>query len=222
MSYAWLTARRWLAARKHYDPPFDALLAADIPGQASTLRDTEFVSLDIETNSLEPASADMLSVGWVVIRNGSVDLSSTETYIVRPSGDVGESASVHGLTDTVVGTGIEWGIVIDKIVSALTGRALLVHHAGLDKALLDRMCRHRYGSRLLAPVVDTLALEHRRQRRNHHLDASASLRLTDLRDAYGLPRYSAHDCLVDAIATAELLLAMAAHHRFTTLGDLLD
>jgi DNA polymerase-3 subunit epsilon len=222
MSYTWLKARRWLSSRKHYDPPFDALLSADIPGQASALRKTEFVSLDIETNSLDAASADMLSVGWVVVRNGSVDLSSTEAYIVRPSGNVGKSASVHGLTDTVVGAGVDWGIVTDKIVGALTGRVLLVHHAGLDKALLDRMCRQRFGSRLLVPVVDTLALAHRRQRRHHHLDDSSSLRLPDLRDAYGLPRYSAHDCLVDAIATAELLLAMAAHHRFTTLGDLLD
>jgi len=70
-------------------------------------------------------------------------------------------------------------------------------------------------------VVDTLALEHRRRRRHHHLDDNASLRLPDLRDAYGLPQYSAHDCLVDAIATAELMLAIAAHHRSTTLGDLL-
>ena len=222
MSYAWLKTRRWLAARKHYDPPFNALLSSAIPGQATALQDAEFVSLDIETNSLDAASADMLSVGWVVVRDGSVDLSSAETHIVRPSGDVGDSASVHGLTDTVVGAGVDWGIVTDKIVKALAGRVLLVHHAGLDKALLDRMCRQRFGSRLLIPVVDTLALEHRRQRRHHHLDASSSLRLPDLRDAYGLPGYSAHDCLVDAIATAELLLAMAAHHRFTTLGDLLD
>lgn len=222
MSYTWLKARRWLGARKHYKPPFDALLSSGIPAQTTALREAEFVSLDIETNSLDAASADMLSVGWVVVRDGSVDLSSTETYIVRPSRDVGDSASVHGLTDTVVGAGVDWGIVTDKIVSVLTGRVLLVHHAGLDKVLLDRMCRRRFGSRLLVPVVDTLALAHRRQRRHHHLDDSSSLRLPDLRDTYSLPRYSAHDCLVDAIATAELLLAMAAHHRLTTLGDLLD
>jgi aspartate-semialdehyde dehydrogenase len=31
-------------------------------------------------------------------------------------------------------------------------------------------------------------------------------------DAYNLPRYNAHDCLVDAIATAELLLAMVTRN----------
>lgn len=220
MNYTWLRARRWLSARRRNDEPFDALLSTDIPGRATSLRDTEFVSLDIETTGLDPASADMLSVGWVVVRNGSIDLSSAESYIVRPSGDVGESASVHGLTDTVVGDGLDWGIVTDKIVRVLSGRVLLVHHAGLDKALLDRMCRQRFGSPLLVPVVDTLALEERRQRRHHHLENNSSLRLSDLRGAYNLPRYSAHDCLVDAIATAELLLAIASRHRSATLGDL--
>ena len=220
MNHTWLKARRWLSARGKNDAPFDALLSVDIPARTTSLRDTEFVSLDIETTGLDPASADMLSVGWVVVRNGSIDLSSAESYIVRPSGDVGESASVHGLTDTVVGAGLDWGIVTDKIVRVLSGRVLLVHHAGLDKALLDRMCRQRFGSPLLVPVVDTLALEERRQRRHHHLENNSSLRLSDLRGAYNLPRYSAHDCLVDAIATAELLLAIASRHRSATLGDL--
>lgn len=221
MKHSWLKGRRWLSGRRQHDGPFGDLLASAVPGPRSSFRDTEFVSLDIETTGLDPSSADMLSVGWVIVRNGRVDLESAESHIVRPSGDVGDSASVHGLTDTFVGTGLDWGIALDKIVRVLTGRVLLVHHAGLDKVLLDRMCRRRFGSRLLVPVVDTLALEHRRNRQNHHLETNASLRLSDLRDAYGLPRYSAHDCLVDAIATAELLLAIASHRQSANLGELL-
>lgn len=220
MNYPWLRARRWFLRHRQFDVPFDALLASELPRQATPLRDTEVVSLDIETTGLEAATADMLSVGWVIIRNGRIDLSTARSFIVRPSGDVGDSASVHGLTDTVVGEGLDWGIVLDKIVRVLTGRVLLVHHAGLDKALLDRMCLRRFGSRLPVPLIDTLALEHRRQQQNHHIETAASLRLSDLRDAYSLPRYSAHDCLVDAIATAELLVAVASHRSLENLGDL--
>ena len=221
MKYSWLKARRWWLSRRHMPAPFDQLLAKPIPDPADLLTDTELVSLDIETTGLDPSTADMLSVGWVIVRNGRVDLGTAESHIVRPSGGVGDSASVHGLTDTVVGAGLDWGVVLDKIVGVLTGRVLAVHHAGLDHALLDRMCLQRYGSRLMVPVVDTLAIEHRRQQQKHHLEENASLRLSDLRDAYGLPRYSAHDCLVDAIATAELVLAIASHRHVETLGDLL-
>lgn len=220
MRHAWLQTKRWWSRRRKFLPPFDRLLDERVPSPSDRISAIEFVSLDIETTSLEAASADMLSVGWVITRNGRIDLASAETWFVQPSGEVGHSASVHGLTDTMVGAGLNWGIVLDKIVTALTGRVLVVHHAGLDKALLDRMCRQRYGAPLLVPVVDTLALEHRRQNQRHHIEEGASLKLSDLRSMYGLPRYAAHDCLVDAIATAELLLAMIAHRHARRLDDL--
>jgi len=223
MSARGLAMRRWWSRRREIEPPMSALLRAPVPAASTPFSDVEFVSLDIETTGLEAATADMLSVGWVVIRNGRVDLATAETHIVKPSGDVGASASVHGLTDTMVDAGQDWAVVLSRIIETLSGRVLLVHHAGLDKSLLDRMCKRRFGVALLVPHVDTLAIEHRRQRRRHHVDASQSLRLGDLRDAYKLPRYGAHDCLVDAIATAELLIAMVAHNGGapkTRLGDL--
>jgi len=73
------------------------------------------------------------------------------------------------------------------------------------------------------PVIDTLALEHRRKSRHHHLNDTRSLRLPDLREHYNLPRYGGHDCLMDAVATAELLIAMVAtraHDGQITLADL--
>ena len=207
-----LRLQRWRANRRDLRAPLQQLVAHSIPGPAARFTELELVALDLETTSLDPASADILSGGWVVIRGGRVDLDTAASCLVRPSGDVGSSASVHGLTDTVVEAGQDWSIVLGKIVETLTGRVLLVHHAGLDKALLDRLCRQRFGIPLLVPVVDTLALEHRRQRRRHHVDDAKSLRLSDLRAEYNLPHYAAHDSLVDAIATAELLIAMVAHN----------
>lgn len=223
MKYRWLTVKRRLLQRRKFEQPFADLISRAIPAPGTAFKDAEIVSLDIETTGLDATTADMLSVGWVLIREGRVDLSSACTYIVRPSGDVGSSASVHGLTDTMVGLGHDWTAIVSKIVEVLTGRVLLVHHAGLDKVLLDRMCKKQFGSRLLIPVVDTLALEHQRQQRRHHIDEKKSLRLAELRANYNLPRYDAHDCLVDAIATAELLIAMVAHNggaTNTSLGNL--
>lgn len=221
MSFFQLRASRWWTRRKGIDAPLDGLLAGRLPRSAARFSEVEFVALDIETTGLDASVAAMLSVGWVVIRDGKVDLDTAENHIVRPGVEVGHSASVHGLTDTVVQSGVEASVALDKIIDALKGRILVVHHAGLDKALLDRMCRQRFGVRLLVPVVDTLALEQRSRGRRHHIDSHSSLRLMDLRSDYGLPRYAAHDCLVDAIATAELLIAMVAHRSGVSVGDLM-
>ena len=212
MNHRLLAIRRWLARNRDFESPFAELFSQPAPSPATLFRDAEIVSLDIETTGLDAMSADMLSVGWVVIAGGRINLASAETHIVRPRGEVGSSASVHGLTDTAVMAGQDWAVVLNRILEVLSGRALLVHHAGLDKTLLDRMCRYRFGAPLMLPVIDTLALEQRRRRRRQQEAGSQSLRLNDLRDVYKLPRYSAHDCLVDAIATAELLVAMVAHN----------
>lgn len=223
MKHRWLTLKRLLLKSSELEQPFDQLIRQVVPAPGAAFKDVEIVSLDIETTGLDAATADMLSVGWVLLRGGKVDLSTAKSYIVRPSGVVGTSASVHGLTDTMVGSGHDWTLILSKIVKVLAGRVLLVHHSGLDKALLDRMCKQHFGAPLLVPVIDTLALEQRRQRRRHHIDENKLLRLAELREIYNLPRYDAHDCLVDAIATAELLIAMVAHNggaTSTSLGDL--
>ena len=221
MKYRWLRMQRWRLARRGYAEPMRGLLSSSLPRLSTPFTGVEFVALDIETTGLDAATADMLSVGWVLVQDGRIRLDTAKSYIVRPRHGVGDSASVHGLTDTVVKAGLDWETVLDRIVDELGGRVLLVHHAGLDKALLDRMCQCRFGTRLHIPVSDTLELELRKQRNKHHLEEGASLRLSDLRDFYGLPRYSAHDCLIDAIATAELLIAMVAHGKKVSLADVL-
>lgn len=212
MSLFGLRLRRRRQNKGDLPAPYKIHLDTPMPPGNTAFKDLELVCLDIETTGLDPTSAAILSIGWVVIARNRVDLSTCEHCVVRPEQEVGDSASIHGLTDTLVEAGQDCGIVIDRAVEALTGRILVVHHAGLDKKLLDRECRARYGGPLLVPVVDTLALEHRRRSRQHHVGGPDSLRLPDLRDHYHLPWYSGHNALSDAIATAELLLAMVERH----------
>lgn len=210
MSDFWLASKRFWARRRSSDPVYKAFVACPLLPRGTRFEDAELVCLDIETTGLDPASADMLSVGWVLIRGGKVDLATAESHIVKPPGDVGHTASVHGLTDTFVGQGMAPTEALHRVLEALTAKVLVVHYAGLDKNLLDRLCKERFGDKLLMPVIDTLALEHRRKSRHHHLNDTRSLRLPDLREHYNLPRYGGHDCLMDAVATAELLIAMVA------------
>lgn len=223
MINTWLSLRRWRARRRSADPLYTEFVGRPLPAPGTPFEKAELVCVDIETTGLDPATADMLSIGWVLIRGGRVDLSTSERHVVKPTGDVGDSASVHGLTDTVVNLGMDPTQALSRVVKVLTGRVLVVHHAGLDKGLLDRLCKAQFGDKLLVPIVDTLALEHRREKRKHHLDDNRSLRLPDLRAHYNLPWYRGHDCLMDAVATAELLIAMVAaqeSHDPTTLANL--
>lgn len=219
-----LKFERWRLARRVAGNPLADLLDSPLPLPSTPFDEAEFVCLDVETTGLDPRSAEMLSAGWVIIRGARAQMQTAESYIVRPPGEVGDSATVHGLTDTLCEAGDQVTNVLTRLLVALHERTLVVHFAGLDKALLDRLCLEHFGGPLSVPVVDTLALEHRLQRRRHHIDEKQSLRLSALREAYNLPRYGQHDCLGDAIATAELLLAMVATRGAAErirLGDLM-
>ena len=58
--------------------------------------------------------------------------------------------------------------------------------------------------------LDTLQIEADRRRRREQPAQPGELQLGRLRRAYGLPAYTAHNALTDALATAELFLAIAA------------
>jgi DNA polymerase-3 subunit epsilon len=223
MNQFWLALQRWGALRRSDDAVFRAFIEHPVPASGTLFTDAELVCMDIETTGLNPKTADMLSIGWVLIRNSKVDLATAEAHIVKPNGGVGDSASVHGLTDTMVSDGMRPSEAIERVLEVLAGRVLVVHHAGLDKSLLDRICRKQYSEKLLVPMIDTLALEHRQRSRRHHLSENISLRLPDLRKHYNLPWYRGHNCLTDAVASAELLIAMVAsreQYQKTTLADL--
>lgn len=61
------------------------------------------------------------------------------------------------------------------------------------------------------PVVGTLLQEEALLRRHGRIIEPGALRSQDCRSRYNLLHFHGHNALLDALATAELLIAMAAH-----------
>jgi DNA polymerase-3 subunit epsilon len=128
---------------------------------------------------------------------------------------VGESATVHRLTDDAVAEAPTLVGVLPDLLTALQGRVLLAHHAPIELGFLKRAAQQAYDTRLPLTAVDTMALQHQLVLGQHGEIRPGSLRLDDARRHFGLPRYLAHRALIDAVATGELLLAQVAEleHR---------
>jgi len=173
-------------------------------------RRCSFLACDAEMSSLEVEQGELLSLGWVAIDAGSVPLATAEHHLLRPHNSVGQSATIHQLRDCEFDEALEPQAVAERFLAAAAGRVLVFHNANLDLAFLDRACRQLYGAPLLLPYVDTLQLEHRALLRRDIAIKSGDLRLQACRSRYNLPDYPAHNALVDAVATAELLLAQLA------------
>ena len=204
--------RRRARRPDHYpEGPLRALAAAPPPADTTPMSRVQLLALDVETTGLDADSDHLLSLGWVPVVGGRVVLAEAAEVRVRPPEgvDVGASATVHRLTDDVVAGAAPLADALPRLLEALHGRVLLAHHATIEVEFVAAAARTSYGARPALTAVDTLALQHRLQA-DEHGEVTGSLRLDAARRTFGLPRYSAHDALTDAIAAAELFLAQVA------------
>jgi len=169
--------------------------------------DVKFLVVDTETSALTVDQGEMLSIGWVEISAGSINLNSARHYLLEAEGEVGQSATIHQLRDCELVEGLAADVVLKKFLAVAKGKVLVFHHAPLDIAFLNGLSLEHLGAPLLWLVADTLEIEKQKLQRKSEDLGGGKLRLAHCRSRYHLPDYPAHNALVDAIATAELLLA---------------
>lgn len=206
MNRVWLALqRRWWQHKTHY-APLKALLSE--PLSRTEFADTRYVVIDLETTALDAGKGEIASIAWVVIEGGAIHLSQSRYYHVALEKGVGRSAVFHHLTDTDLKQGVPIEIAMSALLADLPGSTLVFHNAQLDMSFINKACRSLWGAPLLLPVEDTLQLEHKKLSRQTEMVRPGALRLFQCRQRYGLPDVSLHDALGDALATAELWLAM--------------
>ncbi|MBM6405348.1 DNA polymerase III subunit epsilon [Phycicoccus sp. CSK15P-2] len=215
-----LAERRARAARRAAPGPLADVLAVDPPAPTTPLTELPLLALDLETTGLDPEEHRVLSAGWVPVDGRRVVLGGARRFVVSDAGDVGRSATIHGITDDALASGVPLADVLAELLEALRGRALLAHFARVETGFVDAACTRLWGAGLPVPVVDTLELERRAVVGPWGREVGpGALRLWGARERYGLPVYSAHEALTDALACAELYLAQTAGRQGATLRD---
>ena len=188
-------------------------LSARPPAPHSDFAEAEYLAADLEMTGLDPVRDHILSIGFVPIIRGRIRLRHARHRLVASRLGVGQSAAIHGIHDHELQDALPLSRVLEDFMAALSGRVLILHCAAVDLAFIQPATEQRFALPLLAPLVDTLQLEKKRLRAAGRLEHTPreGLRLAECRARYHLPRYPAHNALTDALATAELFLAQAAH-----------
>lgn len=180
---------------------------------------TPLIAVDLETTGLDKVNDRIVAIGWTLVDHGRLRFAGNRRLLIRPAdggagslaeAGVGQSAAIHELRDSDLAEGAAIEIGLRALFEAARGRVWVFHHAGLDIAFLKQACRRWAGTVPGFIVLDTLRIEYRLRRRRELPVRSGDLQLGRIRSLYGLPRYTAHDALNDAVATAELMLAIAA------------
>ncbi len=185
-------------------------LATPLPDRATPAGELPVLAVDFETTGLDPTRDKLLSIGFVAVNGTEIDLGTAASFVINAGAEVGQSATVHGLTDDQLAAGCPLEEAVAATVAALKGRIMLAHFADIEENFLDAACRSLFGAGLPLASIDTMMLQQKIRDDNNE---RGSIRLWGARERWGLPVYRAHEALTDALACAELYLA-----QLTELG----
>jgi len=196
---------------KKHDVPENirALLAAPLPAIADDLYQIDYVALDFETTGFYPENDLLLSVGYLPINKQQILLNEAVEFLIKSSDKIkAETAVINHIVPEMLENGLPLNEVMDGLIAAITGKTLIAHGCIIEKRFIDHYVLERFG---LPPLpllwVDTLTFE-KSFTVNRTDSDSTDFRLASIRARHGLPEYPAHGALIDALATAELYLAL--------------
>lgn len=187
--------------KEFYNKPF--------PNRKDLISNVGIVSLDFETTGLSIEIDDIVSVGLVKVSHLGVQLKSCSHQLINIESELPEtSVVIHQITDSAAANGIRIEEAIPTLLKQLSGNVMLAHNANVEFGFINKMCQKLYGTEFIIPVIDTQYLAKRSLERKDQSYKSSDLRLFNLRKSLNMPAYKAHNALMDAIATAELFLAI--------------
>jgi DNA polymerase-3 subunit epsilon len=195
----------------------DAVGLAEPPGAGLLLEDAAYVVVDLETTGLRPGQSGICEIGAVRLRGFEVD-GEFET-LVDPGLPIAAGASaVTGLRNDHLRGAPRPAEAVRSFLDFAGDAVLVAHNARFDLAFLDRETELLTGSRIGAPVVDTVRLARRLL-----AGRVQGFGLGQLAWFLGTAEKPCHRALPDARATAELLLALiglAQERGARTVSDL--
>jgi DNA polymerase III epsilon subunit-like protein len=160
-----------------------------------------FAAVDLETSGLSPRRHRIVQIGVVVVRDGVVvDEWSSLVRLGRPWRRVGPR-HIHGVRRSDLRRAPSLRAVLGELARRFDGDTVFVaHNAAFDEAFLERASRRTGVELRIERRLCTLHLSRRLDP-----ERSASHRLPDVCQRYGVEITRLHDALCDARATAEVL-----------------
>jgi DNA polymerase-3 subunit epsilon len=174
-----------------------------------------FAVVDIETSGLSLRRHRILQVAVVTVEGGAiVDEWSSLVRLRWPWQRVGQRR-MHGIDRRTLRGAPSRRSVLHELAERLDGTVFTAHNAAFDWAFIERAARRDHVELPSVQRLCTLQLSRRLDP-----ERTASHRLRDLCERYGVSNDRPHDALHDARATATVLGHLLAANEVAVGADL--
>jgi len=210
--------------------PYEVKMNLSLPlvDKNTLFKELSFLVVDFETTGFEPATNDIISIGWIEINNMQIDLERKQHFYICNSQHISHETAVinHIVPQMIDNNSISLEKAINRLLTDSKDKILVVHGKVIEKNFLDYYAQNFLGIPQLPLMwIDTMKIEEWKTAKMGGNTISQDNRLSAVRKRYNLPQYSAHNALIDSVATAELLLAQISQmyrDRHVTLETLYE
>lgn len=165
------------------------------------LSDCDFVAVDLETTGCRPGRNSIIEVG--AARFNADGVVETFQRLVRPDDTIPRAVEeLTGITPAMLVGAPSIDEVIREFRDFAEGAVLVAHNYRFDLSFLDHEAEQAWGEPMHRPTIDTLTLARRLR------PDLRRYRLGFLAEEYRTPTTPDHRAGNDALATAELLIAL--------------
>jgi DNA polymerase III subunit epsilon len=184
------------------------------------LAELTFVVFDTETTGLDLRHDQIISLSALRVRNKEIVLGeSLEITLKRPNTGRQDAVLIHQILPQETQEGLHEVQALEAFLRFIEGSWLVGHHVDFDRTMVDSLLKKHYGVPLLNPQLDTGKIARRIEMNPNH---QAHHSLDQLLDLYGIAMQNRHSAAADALATAQLFLALLPKmqkRKIATVGD---
>ncbi len=179
--------------------------ALSTPHLNQPIHASRYVVVDVETSGLNTARDHLIAIGAVAVTHGRIQLNdSLEIVLQQTQASDKDNILIHGIGGTVQREGIPPADALLTFLEYLGKAPLIAFHVAFDQTMIKRALKQFLGLKFEHAWADLAyiapALHPRIARRTRSLD--------DWMGLFDISNYARHSALADALATAELLLAL--------------
>ncbi len=197
--------------------------------QRTPISEVPYVVVDTELTGLDERKDSIVSVGAVRMTGSRIELGDTFYRLVSPRTELSAaSVVIHEITPSDVKSGPDIASVLAELLEFCGDAVLVGHFIAIDLAFLNRELKRTQGTRIENPVLDTFSiyewLRKRDRARNCPATRISGFRLYDIVKCFDIPVNGAHNAVMDAYITAQLLqrfLPLLSEGGVENIGDLL-
>lgn len=164
-----------------------------------------WVVLDVESSGLDVRKDRLIAIGAVAVVNGKIALADSLDVVLQQSRVSGkDNILIHGIGGVAQRQGLPQAEALLAFLEYLGKSPLIAFHVAFDQAMIGRAMKTYLGLRFEHAWADLAyvapALYPQLARRYRSLD--------QWMDCFRIGNYARHSALADALASAELLLAL--------------